>query len=335
MSDPRAWPRLSVVMPAREEVDHLRAAVEAVLAQDYPGPLEVVVAVAPSDDGTAELATELAAADPRVRVVDNPGGTAPAGLNAAIAAASGSVVARVDAHAELTGGYLRTAVEVLRDTGAANVGGIQRAVGRAPMQRAIAAAMSSRFGTGDATFHYGGAAGPTDTVYLGVFDRAALDTVGRFDASLTRNQDYELNVRLRQAGGTVWFDPRLEVVYRPRSTLQGLASQYWQYGRWKRVVLRRHPRSVRWRQLIPPAAVAANGLAVLAAPWRPWTLAVPATYVAGLLGASVLAGRGDREVLVRLPAVFATMHHAWGAGFLAGPPPDAVSPRGARSAPAP
>ncbi len=318
------WPPLSVVMPARNEADHLDDAVRAVLAQDYPGTLEMVVAVAPSDDDTAAVAARLATADGRVRVVDNPAGTAPSGLNRAIEVADGAVIARVDAHAELTAGYLRTAVATLRATGAGNVGGVQRAVGRGPMQRAVAAAMSSRFGTGDARFHYGGEPGPTDTVYLGVFDRAALDAVGRFDERLVRNQDYELNIRLRDAGHVVWFDPELQVVYRPRASLKALASQYGQYGRWKRVVLRQHPGSVKWRQLVPPAALVANVAGLVGAAVTPWALVVPGTYLAGVVGASVLVAKGEPALLVRLPGVFVTMHMSWGAGFLAGPPRGAV-----------
>ena len=316
----REWPSLSVVMPVREEAEHLREAVEAVLAQTYPGRLELVVAVAPSRDDSELVADRLAADDPRVKVVPNPDGTTPSGLNRAIEAASGEVIARVDAHALLTSGYLTAAVEILEATGAANVGGVQRAVGTEPLQRAVARAMSSRFGTGDARYHYGGEPGPADSVYLGVFRSELLRELGGFDERLLRNQDYELNIRIRNRGAIVWFDPRLEVVYRPRSSLSGLASQYWQYGRWKRVTLRQHPGSLRWRQLVPPAAVIANAAGLVAATLTPWALVVPGCYLAGLLVASAVAGRDDPAVLARLPAVFATMHHAWGAGFLAGPP---------------
>lgn len=314
------WPSLSVVMPVRDEAAHLREAVEAVLAQTYPGRLELVLAVAPSRDDSDLIADRLAAGDPRVRVVQNPDGTTPSGLNRAIEAASGEVIARVDAHAQLTPDYLATAVELLETTGAANVGGVQRAVGTGPMQRAIARAMSSRFGTGDARFHYGGDAGPSDSVYLGVFRSDILRELGGFDERLLRNQDYELNVRIRKHGEIVWFDPRLEVIYHPRTNLSGVATQYWQYGRWKRVTLRQHPGSLRWRQLVPPAAVIANAGSLVASTLTPWALVVPGCYLAGLLLASALAGRHDPAVMVRLPAVFATMHHAWGAGFLAGPP---------------
>ena len=322
MADER--PRLSVIMPVRDEAEHLRDAVTAVLTQEYPGELEVVLAVAPSQDGTEAIAGSLAEDDRRVSVVDNPAGTAPVGLNRAIDAATGQIIARVDAHAELTPGYLTRAVEVLEQTGAANVGGIQRAVGVTPMQRAVAAAMSSRFGTGDARFHYGGEAGPIDSVYLGVFRAEVLRRLGGFDERLVRNQDYELNIRIRAAGEVVWFDPRLEVVYRPRASLRGLASQYWQYGRWKRATLRKHPGSLRWRQLVPPAALVANLLGVAGAAVTPWTLVVPGVYVTGVLIAAAVTAE-DRAALVRLPAVFATMHHAWGAGFLVG------APRGTRS----
>ncbi len=313
------YPAVSVVIPARDDAERLPGAVRAALDQDYPGPLEVVVAVAPSRDGTLDAAAELAAGDLRVRVVPNPAGTASAGLNRALADCSGDVVARVDAHCEPAPGYLRRAVEVLRATGADNVGGIQRATAARGFPAAVARAMSSRFGTGDARFHYGGPAGPVDTVYLGVFRREALERVGGYDETLLRNQDYELNWRLRAAGGLVWFSPDLEVTYHPRSTVRSLWRQYYEYGQWKREVLRRHPRSLRWRQVVPPAAVAANALGIaLAVPTGGRSLVVPAAYLAVVAGVSArIAGVGTAGL--QLAASFATMHTAWGAGLLAGP----------------
>ena len=311
------WPTVSVVMPIRDEASHLPDAVAAVLAQDYPGPLELVLAIGPSTDGTEDVAERLVADDDRVRIVPNPSGGTAAGLNAAIAASSGRVVVRVDGHAELSDGYITRAVTTLHETGADHVGGIQPAVGTTPMQRAIAAAMTSPFGVGDARFHYGGDPGPVDTVYLGVFRRDALDRVGGYDEGLVRNQDYELNWRLRDTGGTVWFDPTLRVRYHPRATLAALASQYHQYGQWKRVVATRDPRSVRWRQLVAPATVLANLAGLLVGlRWRP-ALVAPLTYLAGTVVAAAGADAPWRTRL-RLPAVFAVMHHAWGLGFLRG-----------------
>jgi hypothetical protein len=212
---------------------------------------------------------------------------------------------------------VQRAVETLRRTGAANVGGVQRAAGTTDFEQAVADAMSSPFGTGDATFHYGGAEGPTDTVYLGVFDRTAIEQVGLYDERLLRNQDYELNIRLREAGGLVWFDPELSASYRPRSSLKDLARQYFDYGRWKRSVVRQHPRSVRWRQALPPAvttAVVAGAIAGLA--WRK-ALLLPAGYLASVAVAAAITGT-SAERRARLLAIFPTMHLSWGVGFLIG-----------------
>ncbi len=316
--DGASFPSLTVVMPVRDEEHTLADAVESVLRQDYPVPFQIVLAVGPSRDRTEAQAEDLGRRYPSVRIVPNPAGTTPAGLNAAIAASTGELIARVDAHAQLSPGYLRRAAETSLRTGADNVGGIQRAVGTTPFERSVATAMTSRFGVGDAEFHYGGEPGPTDTVYLGVFRHDALDRVGGYDEDLVRNQDYELNWRLRETGGTVWFDPELEVTYRPRGTLRGLARQYFQYGQWKRRVLQRHPRSVRARQLAPPITVI--GLAVgagLAATGRRWGLLAPATYGAACLVATATAD-ATPAARARLPLVFTTMHLAWGAGFLCG-----------------
>lgn len=313
-------PRVSVVVPVRNEAARLEDAVGSILTQRYPGEVEVILALAPSTDGTEAVAHALTHRFSEVRIVPNPTGTTPAGLNRAIEGSTGDIIARVDAHAALSPGYLETAVAVLAETGAWNVGGIQQAVGESAMERAIAAAMTSRLGTGDARFHYGGPAGPTDTVYLGVWPREVLLKLGGFDETLLRNQDYELNVRIRAAGGQVWFDPRLYATYRPRSSLRDLASQYWQYGRWKRRVIRKYPGSLRWRQFAPPCALVANTIGILAAPLLPWTLLIPGTYLTAVVVGSVLAGGGDAALTLRLPVVLATMHHAWGAGFLAGDP---------------
>ena len=313
------WPDVSVVMPLRNGARDLQRSVGAVLSQDYPGEVELVIAVGPSSDGSAALAGELAAAaTDRIIVVDNPPGTTPSALNAAIAASRGPVVARVDSQAVLPAGYLRRAVQTLRATGADNVGGIQHARGQTPFEETVAAAMTSRFGVGNASFHYGGQPGPTDTVYLGVFRRSALERVGGFDERLRRNQDYELNWRIRDSGGVVWFDPQLVVDYRPRSSLAALARQYRDYGRYKRAVVRQHPRSLRARQLAAPATLIANATSLLlAGAGRRRFLLVPCAYLAAAVAASAVAG-GDRRQVARLPLIFATMHHAWGWGFLVG-----------------
>jgi GT2 family glycosyltransferase len=252
-------------------------------------------------------------------VVDNPAGVTPAGLNAAIRATTAPVVVRVDGHSTLPAGYIAAAVATLERTGAVNVGGVQRPEGTNRFEHAVGLGMASRFGAGDARFHYGGHEGSVDTVYLGVFRRDAVEAVGLFDESLVRNQDYELNWRLRQAGGVVWFDPALSAGYRPRGSLGALARQFHGYGTWKRVVARMHPRSLRWRHLVAPAAVM-GVVAGLVGGWLwPPLFLMPVVYAAAVLAASVVVGRSPGR-MARLCVVYPTMHLSWGVGFIAGRP---------------
>jgi GT2 family glycosyltransferase len=317
--DGAPWPAVAVVMPVRNEAAHLEAAVASALAQQYPGPMEVCLAVGPSHDGTEDVAARLAAADPRVRVVENARGLTPAGLNAGIRATTAPVIVRVDGHAELSPGYVRRAVETMRRTGAVNVGGVQRAEGETPFERAVALAMTSWFGTGGARFHVGGDEGPVDTVYLGVFDRVALEGVGLFDEDLVRNQDYELNIRLREAGGTVWFDPQLWVRYRPRGSLRAVARQYYEYGEWKSVVARRFPGSLRVRQLVPVGVTLAVGLGLGLGLVRRPAMLVPLAYATCVTLMAAVTGRASgRRAVARLLAIFPVMHLSWGGGFLVG-----------------
>jgi len=315
-------------MPVLDEERHLREAVLGVLAQDYPGPLELIMALGPSRDATDAIATELVQAHPQVRSVPNPTGTTPAALNAAVAVASADIVVRVDGHAVFPADYIRTAVEVLAETKADNVGGIMAAEGVSVFERAVACAMTSPLGVGSARFHTGGAAGPADTVYLGVFRRSALERVGGYDETFQRAQDWEMNLRIRRSGGVVWFTPRLRVAYRPRPTVRRLGRQYFEYGRWRRVVVRQHPESASARYLAAPvtlvavAAGTAAGVAGLTLGSAALTAAliVPAGYLATVVAGSVVIGRDlPPASLSRLPLVFVTMHGCWAVGFLTSP----------------
>ncbi|MDP4506689.1 glycosyltransferase family 2 protein [Nonomuraea turcica] len=319
-AETRAWPPISVVMPVLNEERHLREAVDQVLAQSYPGAIEVVLAVGPSQDRTQEVAEAIAAADPRVTVVPNPTGRTPNALNAAIAASRNGIIARVDGHAMLPRDYLRVAVETLAETGADNVGGIMAAEGVTPFEQAVACAMTSKIGVGAAAFHVGGTPGPADTVYLGVFRRSALDRVGGYDEHFQRAQDWEMNHRIRQTGGLVWFQPRMRVSYRPRPNVKALAKQYFHYGRWRRVVARTHDGTINLRYLAPPAAVLAMLLGLVVAPFFPLALVIPGGYALAIVAGSVVTGGGlSPAARLRLPIVYATMHCSWGWGFLTSP----------------
>ncbi len=328
MDEPLAWPPVAVIMPVLNEQMHLAESVAAITAQDYPGELQIALALGPSTDDTDAVAAALRADDRRIILVPNPTGKTPAGLNAALAATDSPIVVRVDGHALLPANYIRTAVEVLQRTGSDNVGGVMAAQGTTDFERAVACAMRSRLGVGAASFHTGGQEGPALTVYLGAFRRAALERVGGYDEAYVRAQDWEMNHRIRQSGGQVWFTPGMRVTYRPRSSVRALAKQYLHYGRWRREIMRQHPETVSVRYLAAPMAVVSigvgaclAGVAALAGKRHAWLGVAPAVgYAAGVvLGGLAISTRESAPVRVRVPIALATMHMSWGVGFLSSP----------------
>ena len=306
---------VSVILPVLNEENYLEAAVKAVLAQDFSGPIEVVLAVGPSNDRTMEIAENLAKTDARVKVVSNPSGRTAAGLNLAIKNSSHPIIVRVDGHANISKNYISIAVDLLEETGAVNVGGVMAAEGHTPFEKAVAGAMRSPLGVGAAKFHTGGSAGQTDTVYLGVFKRAAVEAIGGFDEHFTRAQDWELNFRLRKNGGKIYFDPRLTVTYRPRKSLAALAKQYFEYGRWRRVVSRTHKGTINLRYLAPPFTLIGVSISLIGGLLNSLLFAPAAFYGIFLILASLKIGKTLSE-RVFLPAILFTMHMSWGAGFI-------------------
>jgi succinoglycan biosynthesis protein ExoA len=323
---------VSYVMPVLNEVHEIRSAVESLVAQDYDGPFEVILALGPSVDGTNEIVAEMATADPRIRSIPNPVGSTPAGLNVAILESKYPVTVRVDAHSVLPADYTRIAVETLLRSGADNVGGIMQAAGRTPFEKAVARAYGSRVGLGGTPHHVGGKEGPADTAYLGVFQRHRLIEVGLFDENIKRGQDWELNRRLRATGGTVWFTPALTVIYRPRPSLRTLVRQFVATGIWRGELVRRFGVAGSARYLVPPVMVLGVALGLVAgivglvglathagAVWALVGFVIPLVYVVFVIVAAVVTGRGDGArsrwwFLVVLPCI----HFGWGLGFVAG-----------------
>jgi glycosyltransferase involved in cell wall biosynthesis len=312
-------PAVSVILPVLNEESHLESAVLSILSQNYQGPLEVILAIGPSRDHTAEIAKKLSDADSRVIIVQSPTGRTAAGLNLALKKSQSPVVVRVDGHAQLPSNYIALVVEILNSTGAVNVGGMMAADGTTRFENAVAGAMRSPFGVGASRFHTGGQAGAVDTVYLGAFRRDALLAIGGFDERFTRAQDWELNFRLREKGGLVYFDPRLEVIYRPRSTIKALAKQYFEYGRWRRVVSRRHPGTINYRYLAPPVALVGFMVSLLLGTFLSSIFLIPAgIYALFVLIASIRISTNLLEFVILLTVV-PTMHFAWGTGFITSP----------------
>lgn len=316
----RQLPLVSVVIPMRNEAAHITACIDSVLAQDYPAEcVELIVVNGDSDDGSAEV---LRAYGTRLRLLRNPSRIVPTAMNIGICAARGAIIARVNAHTVLAPDYLRIGVETLQRTGADNVGGAMHAIGGSPWGDAIALAMSSRFGIG-AYFHFASADREVDTVYMGMYPRAIFERIGLFDEELVRNQDDELNYRLRKAGGRIFLTTRMRSHYQNRQSLKTLARQFFQYGWWKIRVLQKHPRQMSARQFVPPSFVGVVLLCAGLAPWVPparWLClgAVSAYGVAAGAAAALVSLRQGWRMFPRLLVVFMTMHLSWGTGFLFG-----------------
>jgi succinoglycan biosynthesis protein ExoA len=313
-------PIVSVVIPMRNEAGSIAACLDSVLAQDYPPDrLEVIVVDGDSNDNSTEV---LSAYGDRLRVLRNPSRIVPTAMNIGIAAARGGIIARVDAHTTIAPDYIRVGVETLQRTGADNVGGPMHAVGGGRWGTAIALAMGSRFGIG-AYFHFATDDREVDTVYMGMYPRAVFERIGLFDEELVRNQDDELNYRLRKAGGRIFLTTRMRSRYRNRQRLKTLGRQFYQYGWWKVRVLQKHPRQMSVRQFVPPAFIAALVVTAAAAPWLApagWLCAagVAAYGAAASAAAATVSRRHGWYLFPRLLAAFAALHLSWGAGFLLG-----------------
>jgi len=323
MTSPRvplsASPGISVILPVLNEQAHLEESIRAILSQKYFGTIEVILALGPSRDLTNEIAARLASEDSRITLVENPSGKTAAGLNRALNASTQEIVVRVDAHAEIPDNYLEIVVETLRESGAVNVGGVMGAEGITFFETAVAAAMCSPFGVGGSRFHIGGKAGYVDTVYLGAFIRQAVVDAGGFDERFIRAQDWELNYRLRQNGGKIYFDPRLHVTYRPRPNLRRLAKQYFEYGRWRRVIARKYPETINYRYLAPPLALIGTVLSLIAGTAFDPSLYLPAaTYITFIAITPLFISKNLAHYPLLL-FILPTMHFSWGFGFLTSP----------------
>jgi glycosyltransferase involved in cell wall biosynthesis len=313
------FPPVSVILPILNEERDLSNCISAILQQDYPSEIEVILALGPSEDKTTQIAEKLSVSDSRIKLVSNPTGQTAVGLNLAIKVSSNEIICRIDGHSEISNNYVKTAVEILQQKNAVNVGGLMYADSDSGLQRVVAQAMRSKLGVGPSKFHTGGSAGESDTVYLGTYKKAAVLAAGGFDERYIRAQDWELNYRLRKNGGLIWFDPRLQVTYRPRSTFKKLAKQYFQYGRWRRVISRQHKNTVNFRYLAPPFAVATNTLSVFfSIIINPLFITPLLIYFCALIIGSLFIGRKVIDKLI-MPFVLATMHFSWGIGYITSP----------------
>ena len=315
----KAAPAISVIIPVLNEQNHLAAAVKSVLGQKYSGDIEVLLALGPSRDNTNQVAAELAAADKRIRLIDNPRGLTTVGLNEAIRQSKHGIVVRIDAHSEPAAGYLENGVRILLARKADLLGGIMDAKGTSAFQKAVAWAYTSRFGIGGAKFHVGGDEGEAESAYLGIFQKSALERVGGYDESIVRGEDWDLAQRIKKSGGLVWFSPELKVTYWPRGTWSKLAKQFASTGVWRGDLTRRNASGASLRYWIPPVLVGAVAMGFYWLAAGQWFGILPAAvYLMGVAflasTASGLSLKSRVALLIALP----TMHFAWGIGFWRG-----------------
>jgi len=325
-------PGVSYVMPVYNEAAYISAAIDSVFAQQYEGERELVVVLGPSTDGTTERVTQRAEGDDRIRIVESPQLSIPLSLNLAIRAARHDIIIRVDAHTELPDDYTAVGVATLQRTGAASVGGLMVATGRGRLQSAIARAYNSRLGLGGGAYHGGASEGPAESAYLGIMRREPLMAVGLYDEGLKRGEDWELNLRLREAGHVVWLNPALRVAYWPRDTWNKLARQFTATGIWRGELVRRLGGRNSLRYFVPPALVLASALSLvllvleltgLVTGLAAWLLSVvylgPVLYSALLVSLLFVRSSGERFAdRATFARVIAVMHFSWGAGFLRG-----------------
>lgn len=315
-------PLVSIVIPCLNEERYIVPLLDSLAAQDYgPDGIEVIVADGGSTDATRELVREYRSPFARLELVDNPKRITVGGLNAGMDAAQGDCWIIIGAHSKVRGDFVRASVEALKRTGAACVGGPIETIGEGTMGKAIAAAMSSPFGVGNAKFRYAESEGEVDTVPFGCYHRRVWEVVGRFDESVDGADEDSYNARLIEAGGKIWLVPAIRSSYFPRKTLKALAKQYWEYGAAKGVLMGRG-RPLQPRHFAPAAMVAGGPLLFVLGFGLKWArrlfdLLAILYIVGGLFTARAAARKAGANPFLTFAAM-ATMHLTYGAGFLYG-----------------
>ncbi|HBY08055.1 MAG TPA: glycosyltransferase family 2 protein [Chloroflexi bacterium] len=320
-------PQVSIIIPCYNEQATIRLLLDALYAQVFArSEMEVIIADGLSTDGTrAEIsAWGIAHPDLIIRIVDNPKRVIPAALNAALRAAEGEIVVRLDAHSMPEHDYVARSVQALREGRGDNVGGVWRIQPGAAgwVARSIAVAAAHPLGVGGAQYRVGGQPQAVDTIPFGAYYRNLIERIGFYDETLLSNEDYEYNARIRRAGGVVWFDPQIQSTYFARSTFGKLAQQYWRYGYWKLQMLRRYPNTIRWRQGLPPAFVLSVFLMSLLAiwfQWAAWLLLLETIFyslVLAVVGLQSAVRVRNAGLVIGVPLAIASMHISWGVAFL-------------------
>lgn len=320
-------PRVTVIIPCYNEEATIGLLLRALVKQTYPHEkMEILVADGMSTDNTRQeiIAFQRQHPELQVNIVDNPKRNIPAGVNIAIRQAQGEYIIRLDAHSEPYPDYIALCVSALQAKKGDSVGGVWeiKPGGNGWFARSIACAAAHPLGVGDARYRLGGKAQAVDTVPFGSFHRDLFKRVGLFDETLLTNEDYEFNVRVRNSGGVVWFDPAIRSVYYARSDFKSLIRQYFRYGYWKGKMLKRYPQTIRWRQFLPPVFILSLltlGLLTAITPIAGWLLMIEiGIYLGGLFLSGVLLSVKQKQpsLMIGFPIAVIGMHLSWGSALL-------------------
>jgi succinoglycan biosynthesis protein ExoA len=317
---------VSIIVPCYNEKARIQLLLDAIYAQTYPrSQMEVVIADGLSTDGTRMVISDWSDAHPalKLQIVDNEKQIIPSALNRSIENATGEIIVRLDAHSQPYPDYVARIVSALEDGLADNVGGIWEIKPGADtwIAESIAVAASHPLGVGDALYRHARKAAYVDTVPFGAFRRELWERIGKFDETLLTNEDYEFNVRIINTSGRIWLNPEIRSIYFSRSTIGELIIQYWRYGFWKYRMLKRYPKTLRWRQALPPLFVLTLLMDLLLA-WIPVFAILLILEL--LLYSFALIIIGLKEALrtkkasfsIGIPLSIASMHLSWGSGFL-------------------
>jgi succinoglycan biosynthesis protein ExoA len=321
MEKEKFLPFVSIIVPVYNEAAYIKQCLESILRNEYPRDrFEILVIDGGSTDGTHEIIEQMAKQYPQIIILKNYKRIQSVAMNIGIRNSRGEIIIRMDAHTLYAPDYIRRCVELLETTDAANVGGVLRAVGTNYISKIIAVAVTTPFGIGNAYYRYAEKEMWVDTLFPGAWRKSTLEELGGFNEEWAVNEDYELNYRLRKAGGKILLSPKIKCWYYVRPSLKALTRQYFRYGFWRAKTVVTYPDSLRWRQLAPPGLVISLLLSLGILPVK-WMLGIiaPALYLAAnLLASTWTASRKGWKYLPLLPFVFATIHLSWGIGFLVG-----------------
>ena len=321
------FPTVSVIVPCLNESKRIHLLLLAVAAQTYPlEKVDITIADGGSTDNTREVIADFAKRNPllKIQIIDNPTVTIPSALNRAIRSSKGEVILRLDAHSAPMPNYIQLSVKALVEGKGDNVGGIwiikQSKSGW--ISRAISVAAANPIGVGNARYRYTDQASYVDTVPFGCFYRSLIDRVGMFDETLLTNEDYEFNARVRNAGGKIWLDPAIQCVYYSRDSLSKLIKQYFRYGFWKYKMLKRYPKTILWRQALPPlfllSLIIGTMLSLVYAPFFIMVELELLVYLLCVIAAGIIEAvrKKDAALITGFPLAVVSMHFSWGTGFL-------------------